>query len=268
MSAPVNRLGDGYAPGFGDDALAMLTRRTAAARAGFLLPLLAPGMRLIDIGCGPGTITRGLARAVAPGRCVGVDLEPSQVVLARAAAVEERVESVSFEEASAYALPFADGSFDAAFSHALFEHLARPADVLAEIRRVVRPGGLVGICCSDWSNAAVEPRTEDVELALACHLALRRRAGGDPFAGARLERWVADAGFADVQARTRHEVDMSYSDFARYIGARIEAAADDEEEDDAERQRLRAGAEAARRWAQQGEGRLTQPWTAVTARRP
>ncbi len=138
--------------------------------------------------------------------------------------------------------------------------------MLAELRRVVRPGGLIGVCCSDWSEAAVDPRTEDVELALACHLELRRRAGGDPFAGAQLEGWVAAAGFVGVQAWTQHEVDMSYSDFARDIGARIEAAVDDAK--DGERERMQAGAAAARRWALAVEGRLTQPWTAVTARRP
>jgi SAM-dependent methyltransferase len=258
----MSALSDGYAPGFSDDALAMLTRRTAATRAAFFLPFLAPGMRVLDVGCGPGTITHGLAEVVSPGgTCVGIDVEASQIELAGATPVA----NLTFEVASAYALPFPDGSFDAVFSHALFEHLARPADVAAELARVLRPGGVVGVCCSDWGDAFVDPRTPDVERALACHVTLRRRAGGDPFAGARLERWIADAGFADVQARVQHEVDMSYGDFARYIGSRIEAAARDAE--GVERERLLAGAEAARRWAQHDNGRLTQPWTAVTARR-
>ncbi|MEO9177096.1 MAG: methyltransferase domain-containing protein [Gaiellales bacterium] len=258
----MSALSDGYAPGFSDDALAMLTRRTAATRAAFFLPFLAPGMRVLDVGCGPGTITRGLADASSPGgTCVGIDVEASQIELARAAAGA----NLSFEVASAYTLPFADGSFDAVFSHALFEHLARPAEVAAELFRVLRPGGVAGVCCSDWGDAFIDPRTPDVEQALSCHLALRRHAGGDPFAGASLERWIAAAGFSDVEARVQHEVDMSYGEFARYIGRRIEAAAQAAE--GSERERLLAGAEAARRWAQHDSGRLTQPWTAVTARR-
>jgi SAM-dependent methyltransferase len=256
-------LSDGYAPGFADDALAMLTRRTAATRAAFVLPFLAPGMRVLDVGCGPGTITRGLAEAVAPGgTCVGIDVEASQIELARAGAAG----NLSFEVGSAYALPFPDGSFDAVFSHALFEHLARPADVAAELHRVLRPGGVIGVCCSDWGDAFVEPRTADVDEALACHLELRRRAGGDPFAGASLERWIEQAGFAQVDAQIRHEVDMSYGAFARYIGSRIEASA--REASGCERERFAAGAAAAARWAEHDDGRLTQPWTAVTARRP
>jgi SAM-dependent methyltransferase len=259
-------LSDGYAPGFADDALAMLTRRTAATRAAFFLPFLAAGMRVLDVGCGPGTITQGLAEAVAPGgTCVGVDVEASQIELARAAATARSCENVSFVVGSAYALPFADGSFDAVFSHALFEHLAGPETVAAELRRVVRPGGAIGVCCSDWGGALVDPRTEDVEIALACHLELRRRAGGDPYAGAGLEALIAAIGLVDVQGRTQQRVDMSYRDFARYIGARIERAAQDEQ--GAERERLLAGAAAARRWAERGDGVITQPWTAVTGRR-
>ena len=71
-------------------------------------------MRLLDVGCGPGSITLGLAEAVAPGEVVGVDLQPAQVEQARALAAERGVANVRFEVASAYALPFPDAAFDAA----------------------------------------------------------------------------------------------------------------------------------------------------------
>jgi SAM-dependent methyltransferase len=259
---PVGDLRESYAPGWDDDALAMMSRRTAQGRAAFFLPLLAPGMGVLDVGCGPGTITLGIAEAVLPGgTCIGVDLEASQVERARATAAG--VDNVEFEVASIYALPFAEESFDAVFSHALFEHLARPADALAEIRRVLRRGGVAGICSSDWDGAVIDPRTDDVETALRCHFRLRREAGGDPFAGGRLSALVASAGFADVRSSTQHEMDMPYPDFARYIATRIEAAA--RVAPAPERPELLLGAEAARRWEQLEDGRITQPWTAVTA---
>jgi ubiquinone/menaquinone biosynthesis C-methylase UbiE len=256
---------DGYAPGFADDAMAMMSSRTAESRVDFFLPSLAPGMRVLDAGCGPGTITLGLARAVSPGgRCVGVDREASQIEQGRMAATGAEVTGVTFEQASIYALPFPDGSFDAVLSHAVFEHLARPQAGLAELRRVLRPGGVLGVCSSDWDGACIEPGGDDVALALRCHLRLRREAGGDPHAGARLPAWVEAAGFGELEVVRRHHVDMEYRTYARYIGSRIEAAACEAAND--ERDELLAGAAAAERWALGGDGRLSLPWTAVLAR--
>jgi SAM-dependent methyltransferase len=239
-----------YAPGWGADAVAMMSSRTAHRRAGFLLPFLKNGMRVLDVGCGPGTITLGLAEAVAPdGDVVGVDTDASQLELARATSVG----NVSFQVGSAYALPFADQSFDAVLAHALLEHLAQPKEALAEIRRVLRPGGLVGVCSSDWSGAVVEPRSADVELALSCHFELRRHAGGDPFAGARLPSLIEEAGFVGITTTVTDELDLSYRELAAYVGERIERV---------------DGAAAARRWARGEDGTFTQRWVAVSARKP
>jgi ubiquinone/menaquinone biosynthesis C-methylase UbiE len=257
---------DGYAPGFGDDAVAMMACRTAERRVSFFLPSLNCGMRVLDAGCGPGTITRGLARAVSPGgSCAGVDREPSQVQLARDGAARAGAEDVTFEVASVYELPFPDESFDAALSHAVFEHLARPAAALGELRRVLRRGGVIGVCSSDWHDAKIEPRGKDVDLALQSHFALRRKAGGDPFAGQHLPHWVEAAGFVVREVTSEHHVDMPYRTFARYVGSRIQAAA--REAHGAERVELLGAAEAAERWTQQ-EGHLSQRWTAVLARKP
>src|SRR5712691_3778078 len=148
-----------YAPGWSDDAVAMMSSRTAGRRARFLLPFLANGMDALDVGCGPGTITLGLTEAVAPdGSVVGVDVEPSQVDAARATAHDAGVTNVDFHVGSVYELPFAAERFDAVLAHGLVEHLARPDDALRELRRVLRAGGVVGVCSSDWSSAVVEPR--------------------------------------------------------------------------------------------------------------
>src|SRR5258708_6746577 len=97
-----------------------LARRTAAREAAFLLPHLQPGMRLLDCGFGPGTITLGLAEFVAPGEVVGVDLEARQVDAARRRADDQGITNVRFERGDLYALPFPDASFDVVFANAVF----------------------------------------------------------------------------------------------------------------------------------------------------
>src|SRR5688500_8965794 len=100
-----------------------LGRRTAAVAAAFLLPHLQSGMRVLDCGCGPGSITLGLAKVVAPGEVVGVDPRDSRLDMARAAAIAEGIGNARFEEGAIHALPFADGTFDAALVHAVMEHI-------------------------------------------------------------------------------------------------------------------------------------------------
>ena len=127
-----------------------MAARSAEREAAFLLPHLRPGMRLLDAGCGPGTITLGLAAAVAPGEVVGLELSPAMVEQARALAAERGVANVRFEVGDVQALPFPDASFDAAFESAVLEHVPDPARAVAELRRVLRPGGVVGLRDGDW----------------------------------------------------------------------------------------------------------------------
>jgi ubiquinone/menaquinone biosynthesis C-methylase UbiE len=109
-----------YAPGCSQPTLRLMLMRTAAKHAAFFTPFLRRGMRLLDCGCGPGTITIDLANLVAPGQVVGIDLEPVQLRSALERGRQRQI-NVSFGVASIYALPFSDGSFDAVFAHALCE---------------------------------------------------------------------------------------------------------------------------------------------------
>src|SRR5262250_1479483 len=92
---------------------AVLARRTGQAAA-FLMPHLRSGMRLIDCGCGPGSITVDLARAVASGEAIGIDLCEDTLTHGRTLARERGIANVVFQAASVYRLPYADCSFDAA----------------------------------------------------------------------------------------------------------------------------------------------------------
>jgi SAM-dependent methyltransferase len=129
-----------------DDAWsrAVFARRTGAGAA-FFLQYLRPGMRLLDCGCGPGSITVDLAQAVTPGEAIGIDLREEALTHGRQLARDRGLSNVTFQVANVYQLPFPDGSFDTAFACAVLQHLAAPRAALTEMRRVLKPGGVIGL---------------------------------------------------------------------------------------------------------------------------
>jgi SAM-dependent methyltransferase len=234
---------EGYAPGWTPDVLAMMRRRRASTRAAFVEPFLRDGVRVLDVGCGPGTITAGLAAAVAPhGFALGVDLWREQFT-----------PGLTAVQGSVYAVPVRTGTVDVVFANALADHLRDLPSALAELRRVLRPGGVLAIASADWRGAVLDPRTADVDLALSGHHTLRRRVGGDPFAGGALPVAVAAAGFTDVTAEHVDLPDMTYRELAEYVAVRLAEAG------------LHAEHAAARRWARD-DGVFTQRWVQVVAR--
>lgn len=245
---------EGYAPGYAEDALSVRSARTASDRAAFALRLLRPGLRVLDVGCGAGSITRGFVPLVGDsGRVVGVDPYPDQF---------PRESDVDFVAGSVYALPIRANTFDVVFAHGLFEHLTRPAEALRELRRVLRPEGKLALSTSDWSRAQLRPRTANVDAALRGHYLLCRRAGGDPFAGKQIASLVSRAGFRDVHAYARFRPDMPYRSLARYIESRLDEALRASHTD---RDQLASAARSAWSWSHSGDGDFAQCWVELTA---
>jgi len=174
-------------------------RRTAEEAAAFLLPELRPGMRLLDVGCGPGSITRGLAERVAPGQVVGLDLSRETLADARRDAADRGIENVQFDEGSVYQLPFPDASFDVAYAHQVFQHLRERGAALREMLRVVRPGGLVAVRDVDWGTASYWPPDPWIDRFIETHLKTWARNGGEPLMGRQLRALFNVADVTDVQ---------------------------------------------------------------------
>ena len=124
---------ESYTPGHTQNASDFMAKRTLESHGSFFLPYLESGACVLDCGCGPGTITLGIARRAAPAIVVGIDFGQSQIDCAIAAASKQNVSNISFRTADVYALPFDDCSFDRIFSHALMEHLADPVRALGEM---------------------------------------------------------------------------------------------------------------------------------------
>lgn len=197
---------DRYTHGHHASVVSRHARRTAERDAAYVLPSLGPGMRLLDVGCGPGTITTGLARAVAPGEVVGIDVAEDVIDAARAHAAEAAVANVRFETASVYALPYADRTFDVAHAHQVLQHLARPVEALAEMRRVLRPGGIVAIRDADYASMIAWPRSPAIDRWLEVYHAVAARNGADPDAGRRLRAWATEAGFVELRVTATVEL--------------------------------------------------------------
>jgi SAM-dependent methyltransferase len=177
-----------------------LATRSAAAEAAFFLPYLRPGMRLLDCGSGPGSITCDLAAVVAPGEVVGLDIQEAQVERARTLARERGISNVAFEVGSIYALPFADNSYDAVFAHMVLMHLRDPLAALQEMRRVLKPDGVAGIADFDWGLGCRVPSSPLLDALTDLQLRVRRHNGASPFYARHQRELLYEAGFVRSEA--------------------------------------------------------------------
>jgi ubiquinone/menaquinone biosynthesis C-methylase UbiE len=188
-----------YTHGHAPATVQQHARRTADEAAAFLLAELRPGMRLLDVGCGPGSITRGLAERVAPGEVIGLDLSRETLAAAREEAAARGLQNLRYEEGSVYALPFADASFDIVYAHQVLQHLREPAAALREMLRVLRPGGLVAVREVDWGTAAYWPPDPWIDRFVEVHFKTWYRNGGEPRMGRRLRALFNAAGVSELQ---------------------------------------------------------------------
>lgn len=172
--------------------------RTAENSAGYLLDRLRPGLSLLDVGCGPGTITCDLARRVAPGTVVGVDTAEEVLVEARRLAAETGPATVTFEAGSVFDLRFDTGTFDVVHAHQVLQHVGDPVAALVEMRRVCRPGGVVAARDSDYPGFRYFPDDPAMGRAIAAYGELTRANGANWDAGRRLLAWAHAAGFPSV----------------------------------------------------------------------
>jgi SAM-dependent methyltransferase len=210
-----------YTPGVGRTSVSFMAGRSAQSHAAFLLPQLGAGMSVVDVGCGPGTITVGLAAAVTPGRVLGVDQGGQQLTEARALGAQLGSTNVNFEAGSCYQLPVPDESVDVVFAHALIEHLGEPVRAVAEMHRILRPGGIAALCSPDWGGFILSPPTAAVGRAVGDYTGLMEHNGGDPLAGRRLAVYLAESGFGDIRVDARYERYADTSEIAGYLGAQL-----------------------------------------------
>lgn len=189
---------DTYTHGHHESVLRSHRWRTAENSAAYLLPHLRPGLELLDVGCGPGNITCDLADRVAPGRVVGLDASAEVVAAARAEARERGTANVSFEAGDLYAMEVEDDAFDVIHAHQVLQHLTDPVTALRELRRVVRPDGMVAVRDSDYAAMTWAPDEPRIDRWLELYHEVTARNGAEADAGRRLLGWARQAGFTSI----------------------------------------------------------------------
>ncbi|MGY1620514.1 methyltransferase domain-containing protein [Geodermatophilus sp. SYSU D00691] len=192
---------DTYTHGHADAVLQSHRWRTVENSAAYLAPHLRAGVDVLDVGCGPGTITVDLAVRVAPGRVVGLDVSPDPLAEARSLAASRDVD-VTFAVGDVYALDAADGSFDVVHAHQVLQHLTDPVAALREMARVCRPGGLLAVRDVDYATFVWWPDDAGLDRWLDLYHRVARRNDAEPDAGRRLLAWAHAAGLRDVTATT------------------------------------------------------------------
>src|SRR5690606_8133517 len=164
--------------------------RTAENSAAYLLGVLEPHMRILDIGCGPGTITADLAALVPDGQVTGLDREPAILERARAVAEGRGLTNTGFTTGDVHALDFPDGTFSVVHAHQVLQHVGDPVRALREMRRVTGPGGFVAVRDSDYAAMTWYPGSSGMDRWLDLYRRVARANGGEPDAGRRLKSWA------------------------------------------------------------------------------
>lgn len=194
-----------YSWGHGKEMTNRMGQRTAEIHAAFFLPHLEPGMKVLDCGCGPGSITTGIAQKVAPGETLGIDVEERLIEIAQVNTENLETTNLRFAVGSVYELTFADKYFDAVFSHALLEHINDPIKALKEMARVLRPGGVMGVRETDKSGRLLWPPLKELQKGWELTDRLVEHNGGDSGIGKRLRSMLCQVGLKDVEASASYD---------------------------------------------------------------
>ncbi|KAE8375720.1 S-adenosyl-L-methionine-dependent methyltransferase [Aspergillus bertholletiae] len=185
-----------YVHGYQPSVLRSHSWRTASNSAAYLLPHITPAMHILDVGCGPGTITMDLANYVPQGKVVGLEHMSGHEVLQQATstAKEKGLQNVEFTTGDAHALPFDNNTFDITHAHQVLQHVSDPVRVLQEMCRVTKPDGYIAVRSTDFRGFAWWPESDGLTKWRELYLRVMRNNGGTPDSGRRLHLWARQAG--------------------------------------------------------------------------
>ncbi len=184
-----------YLHGHHRSVLSAHSARTAEDAAAFLLPHIEPGMRLLDFGCGPGTITVGLADAVGnSGSVLGIDISDGLHAEWNRRLEETGATNLEFRIDDIYETELERDQFDVVYAHQILQHLGDPVGALTAASQLAKRGGLVGIREVDWGTFAAFPESKALNEFRRVYDAVAIRNGGTPYAGRHMLEWMQATG--------------------------------------------------------------------------
>jgi len=178
-------------------------------QAGTLVDLLhsgtayPEGSTVLEVGCGVGAQTVPLAQQSPGAGFTSIDLSPESIAEAKRRVVQAGLTNVEFRQADIFALPFRAESFDHVFVCFVLEHLARPAQALVILRRLLRPGGTITVIEGDHGSTYFYPDSSAAHGAIQCLVRLQQKAGGNALIGRQVYPLLVEAGFAAVRVSPR-----------------------------------------------------------------
>jgi ubiquinone/menaquinone biosynthesis C-methylase UbiE len=167
--------------------------RTLSNSAAYVLSYIRPDLQILDVGCGPGSITIDFAKHVPHGHVTGIEYVPEPLDGARKLAASENITNVSFQVGDIHAIPFPDDTFDIVHAHQVLQHIADPVRALQEMRRVVKQGGIVAV--RESASQTWYPESEGISAWQELGEKMGRAKGGNPYPGRYIHVWAHEAGF-------------------------------------------------------------------------
>jgi len=161
------------------------------------------GATVLEAGCGVGAQTVYLAQNSPGAHITSVDISPESLAKARATIRQAGLQNVQFLPADLFNLPFSKASFDHVFVCFVLEHLKTPADALARLREVLKPGGTLTVIEGDHGSAYFHPETEAARETVRCMIEVQARLGGNSLIGRQLYPLLESAGFSRPQVSPR-----------------------------------------------------------------
>ncbi|KZN63288.1 hypothetical protein N473_17825 [Pseudoalteromonas luteoviolacea CPMOR-1] len=184
-----------YPFGYNSAAVGIMQSRSAQDNASLFLDYVQNGDRILDVGCGPGSITIDFAERFARSEVHGIDIEQGQIEIAANDAAQKGIKNCHFKTASIFDLPYEDNYFDAVYGHTILMQFSNVHDALTEIKRVLKPGGIIAFREVDLGQNFYHSSQSAIKSLMDIFAKSIKHNQGNPNIGRYLPKLIGEAGY-------------------------------------------------------------------------